>query len=166
MDTFWRLFGNSNSRARQQDDGKLSAIWVCASLCSRRIKLTIVSRNAPSTTWVTIRLQLLRIQCIILLRDRTSPGFYTNSGRWMKRTTDEIDLHRLTVEEAVPLVDKFLHESFKTGLYRVWIIHGKGTGALRSAVRHHLAKHPLVIYCSAANGDRGGAGATQVELTH
>ncbi len=82
----------------------------------------------------------------------------------MKETPDEIDLHGLTVDEAVPLVDAFLYRSFKAGLRRVWVIHGRGTGVLRSAVRHQLTNHPLVRYCATANGNRGGIGATQVEL--
>jgi DNA mismatch repair protein MutS2 len=82
----------------------------------------------------------------------------------MKGTTDEIDLHGLTVEEAIPLIDRFLYQSFKNKLYRVWVIHGRGTGVLRSAVRRYLAKHTLVRRCSTADGNRGGIGATQVEL--
>jgi len=45
-----------------------------------------------------------------------------------KVTVDEIDLHRLTVEEAVPKIDEFLYKAYKAGHYRVWVIHGKGTG--------------------------------------
>ncbi len=84
----------------------------------------------------------------------------------MKERADEIDLHGLTVDEALPIVDQFLHQSFKVGLHRVWIIHGRGTGALRSAVRYYLTKHQLVRHCSTADGNRGGVGATQVELAN
>ena len=81
----------------------------------------------------------------------------------MKATTDELDLHGLTVDEAIPLVDAFLHKAYKKRLPRVWIVHGKGTGTLRSAVRVYLCKHPLVARCSTADGNRGGLGCTQVE---
>ncbi len=82
----------------------------------------------------------------------------------MKETTDEIDLHGFTVDEAIPLVDSFLYQSFKDGLHRIWIIHGRGTGILRSEIRRYLTKHTLVRHCSTADGNRGGIGATQVEL--
>ncbi len=82
----------------------------------------------------------------------------------MKALPDEIDLHGLTVDEAVPLVDVFLHKSFRGGLPRVWVIHGKGTGILRSELRNYLGRHPLVARCSTADGARGGHGATQVEM--
>ncbi len=82
----------------------------------------------------------------------------------MKQIADEIDLHGMMVDEAIPLVDRFLYQSFKAGLRRVWVIHGRGTGVLRMAVRHHLTQHTLVRQCATANGERGGIGATQVEL--
>ena len=82
----------------------------------------------------------------------------------MKETTDELDLHGLTTSEAIPLVDEFLYKSFQAHLHRVWVIHGKGSGILREAVRRYISKHTLVRTCLTADGSRGGNGATQVEL--
>ena len=82
----------------------------------------------------------------------------------MKETTDELDLHGLTVDEAIPLVDKFLYKSYQAHIHRVWVIHGKGSGILRESVRRYVSKHTLVRTCSTADGSRGGNGATQVEL--
>jgi DNA mismatch repair protein MutS2 len=82
----------------------------------------------------------------------------------MKNTPDELDLHGLTVDEAIPLVDTFLYKSSKAGLRRVWVIHGRGTGVLRQAIRRYLTHHPMVRVCSTADGNRGGIGATQVDL--
>ena len=78
---------------------------------------------------------------------------------------DELDLHRLTVDEAIPRLDKFLHDAFRSGYYRVWIIHGKGSGILRQEVGRFLAKHSLVKSYRAADPQHGGPGATQVELS-
>jgi DNA mismatch repair protein MutS2 len=77
---------------------------------------------------------------------------------------DELDLHRLTVDEAVPKLDDFLYKSFQAGLFRVWVVHGKGTGVLRQEMRRYLSKHPLVRDQHQADPQHGGAGATQVEL--
>ncbi len=82
----------------------------------------------------------------------------------MKASSDEIDLHGLTVEEAIPLVDKFLHKAYKSRTNRVWVIHGKGTGELGTAMKEYLRKHPFVARCSRADGSRGGIGSTQVEI--
>ena len=79
---------------------------------------------------------------------------------------DEVDLHRLTVEEAVPELEKYLHDAFRAGFYQVRVIHGKGTGALRQAVRRELAKHPLVqSYRPGGYGEGGAEGVTIVELS-
>ncbi len=77
---------------------------------------------------------------------------------------DEIDLHRKTVDEAIPLVDEFLEKSYRARVHRVWIIHGKGTGTLRSEIWNHLRRHRLVMHCSPADGSRGGDGCTQVDM--
>ena len=82
----------------------------------------------------------------------------------MKTVPDEIDLHGLTIEEAIPLVDKFLGKAYRAHVNRVWVIHGKGTGTLGVAMKEYLGKHPYVARCSRADGSRGGIGSTQVEL--
>jgi DNA mismatch repair protein MutS2 len=78
---------------------------------------------------------------------------------------EELDLHRLTVDEAIPRLDEFLHTAFRAGYYRVWIVHGKGSGILRQAVGRYLSKHPLVRSYRPADSQHGGPGATQVELS-
>jgi len=44
----------------------------------------------------------------------------------MSAIGDESNLHRLTVDEALPELDKFLHAAFQAGFHRVWVIHNKG----------------------------------------
>jgi len=78
---------------------------------------------------------------------------------------DEIDLHGLTVDEAIPRLDDFLYEAYRQGRRRVWVVHGKGSGILRIEIRRHLAKHTLVSSYTPADSQRGGAGATQVDLS-
>ena len=83
----------------------------------------------------------------------------------MRPIGEELDLHRLTVNEALTRLDQFLNTAFQTGLYRVRIVHGKGTGILRQEVRRYLSRHPLVKSHRPADRYHGGAGATQVELS-
>jgi DNA-nicking Smr family endonuclease len=40
----------------------------------------------------------------------------------MNPIKEDLDLHGLTVDEAIPRLDAFLHEAFQAGLYRVWVI--------------------------------------------
>ena len=54
----------------------------------------------------------------------------------------EINLHENhTVEVAIPIVDEFLKECYRDNVRRVRIIHGKGIGVLRKAVKEELEKH-------------------------
>ena len=81
-----------------------------------------------------------------------------------KSQKSELNLIGKTSDEAVDLADKFLDEAFLNGLSEVRIIHGHGTGALRKAVTEFLRDHPHVARFSSAPPDKGGSGATQVEL--
>jgi DNA mismatch repair protein MutS2 len=81
-----------------------------------------------------------------------------------KSQNSELNLIGKTTDEAVDLTDKFLDEAFLNGLSEVRIIHGHGTGALRKAVAEFLREHPHVARYAAAPQDKGGSGATQVEL--
>jgi DNA mismatch repair protein MutS2 len=63
----------------------------------------------------------------------------------------ELDLRGQTVEDALPRLEDYLDAAYMAGLPFVRIIHGKGTGALRAAIRDGLRGHPLV-----KNYARGG----------
>lgn len=77
----------------------------------------------------------------------------------------DIDLRGMTSEEAIPLVDKFIDSAMLSGLHRIDIIHGKGTGALRKKIADFLSKHPRVKSYRLGEWNEGGTGATVVELT-
>jgi len=77
---------------------------------------------------------------------------------------DEIHLRRLTVDEALLKLDKYLNDAFMAGLHQVKVIHGKGTGTLRQVVREELARHPLVKSYRPAEYGEGGSGVTMAEI--
>ena len=77
----------------------------------------------------------------------------------------ELDLRGQRVEEILPRLDKYLDDAFLAGMPFVRIVHGKGTGALRQAVREQLRDHALVkSYRSGAHGE-GGSGVTVAYLS-
>ncbi len=78
----------------------------------------------------------------------------------------ELDLHRLTVDEAIPRIDEFLHDMYRAGIFHVRIIHGKGSGVLRQEVGRYLSGHPLVKSFRPADRYHGNIGATEVELSN
>jgi DNA mismatch repair protein MutS2 len=92
---------------------------------------------------------------------RTNVTFETEKP---SETLRDIDLRGMTSEEAIPLVDKFIDTATLSGLHRVDIIHGKGTGALRKKITDFLSKHPRVKSYRLGEWNEGGTGATVVEL--
>ncbi len=70
----------------------------------------------------------------------------------------------LRVDEAMPLVDKFLDDAFLADAPSIRIVHGFGQGRLRAAVRDLLKSHPHVIGFRDGAPSEGGAGATIVDL--
>ncbi len=75
----------------------------------------------------------------------------------------ELDLRGLTAAEALEELDKYLDDALLAGLSTARIIHGKGTGALREAVRRYLEGHPRVSGFRDADPAQGGTGVTIVE---
>jgi DNA mismatch repair protein MutS2 len=69
-----------------------------------------------------------------------------------------------TTDEARDLVEQYLDDAFMAGLPSVRLVHGKGTGALRKAVRTLLTSHPLVESFRDGEPFEGGAGATVAAL--
>ena len=69
-----------------------------------------------------------------------------NSGREMKLEAMpmEVDLRGMDTVEAVCVLDRYLDEAMRSNLRQVRIIHGKGTGALRTAVHQELKKNKYV----------------------
>jgi len=78
--------------------------------------------------------------------------------------SSRLDLRGMNVEEALETVDKYLDEAFLAGLPSAVLIHGKGTGALRSAVTQFLSEHPQVKSYRLGGIGEGGLGVTVVEL--
>ncbi len=76
----------------------------------------------------------------------------------------QLDLRGARAEEALAVLDRYLNDAAVAGYDRVRVVHGKGTGALRSAVREALAGHPLVREVATAGRSEGGDGATIVTL--
>jgi DNA mismatch repair protein MutS2 len=77
-----------------------------------------------------------------------------------RAAAQELMLIGRTTDEARDLVEKYLDDAFMAGHANVRLIHGKGTGALRKAVRSVLSDHPLVESFRDGAPSEGGNGAT------
>lgn len=87
-----------------------------------------------------------------------------DKGYYSKRPAYELHIRRLTVDEALLQLDKYLNDAFMAGLYQVRVVHGKGTGTLRQAVWGQLKNHSLVKSYRPGDYGEGGVGVTMVEL--
>ncbi len=78
--------------------------------------------------------------------------------------SSQLNVIGLTVEDALPKVDKFIDQALLHGLERVQIIHGVGSGRLRDAIGRYLSGHRAVKSLSSGEAMKGGRGLTIVEL--
>ncbi|MBF2463943.1 endonuclease MutS2 [Listeria welshimeri] len=76
----------------------------------------------------------------------------------------ELDLRGERYEDALQKVDKYLDEALLAGYPQVAIIHGKGTGALRTGVTEYLKNHRMVKSIRFGAAAEGGNGVTIVEF--
>ena len=92
---------------------------------------------------------------------------YSYAGRSSLKTQNvspEINLLGLTVDEAIPIVDKYLDDCYIAKLSPVRIVHGKGTGALRNGIHHYLKSNKLVDSFRLGTFGEGEMGVTIVNL--
>lgn len=78
--------------------------------------------------------------------------------------TGELDLHTFKPAEVASLLDDYFTECRKRGLLRVRVVHGKGTGTLRTTVHAHLRRSPGVARFTQGDETSGSWGATIVTL--
>jgi len=76
----------------------------------------------------------------------------------------ELDLRGERVEEGLEHMEQYLNNAYMARLPWVRIIHGKGTGAMRDAVRTTLRKHPLISEARSGEQGEGGDGVTVAKL--
>ena len=82
----------------------------------------------------------------------------------IKTFRNEISIRQLTIEEARPVLEKYLDNAYLLGVSPVYIIHGKGKGILREEVKKMLDKIPYIKSFRTGDTKEGGAGVTVVYM--
>ena len=70
----------------------------------------------------------------------------------------------MTVDEAIPIIDKYLDDASMSGLTSIRIVHGKGTGKLRSGIHQFLKNNKHTKSFRLGTFGEGEMGVTVVEL--
>jgi len=94
-------------------------------------------------------------------RSRSIPSFSVTAHA---SPPAELNVRGMTVVETLRLVDQYLNQLLLADREHGFILHGKGTGALRRAIRDHLRTLPWVKAVNAAPPAQGGEGVTLVQL--
>ncbi len=120
---------------------------------------------------VQIQMGILKITAnVTALREAKSSSkkrtaeYHPGSSGSVAAVKTEIDLRGQTVDEAIMAADKYLDQAAMAHLTTVSIIHGKGTGALRSAIHDLLRHHPHARSFRLGKYGEGETGVTIVEL--
>lgn len=135
-------------------------------------KGTVVSINKRDETAVVqmgIMKTVSKISNLVVLEDETRKNIEKfipkhTGDKEIRAVKTEIDLRGMNLEEAIDEVDNFLDRSVMCGLTSVTLIHGKGTGVLRSGIQTMLKKHPHVKSFRSGRFGEGENGVTVVEL--
>ena len=77
---------------------------------------------------------------------------------------DSIDLHAFSPKDIPSVVEEYIEQCVRAGIYEVRIVHGRGKGIQRRIIRSILEKTPLVASFKDAPAESGGWGATIVVL--
>ncbi len=98
------------------------------------------------------------------LTAKPTSSYSTRNASKTKTANSEINVIGLTVDEAIPLVDKFLDDCFLAKLQTARIVHGKGTGKLRQGIHSFLKKNKRVKSYRIGTYGEGEMGVTIVEI--
>lgn len=91
-------------------------------------------------------------------------NLYRTSSRADADVKTEIDMRGQTVDEAIANLQLFIDKCVLNGISEICIIHGKGTGALRSAVQEELKHHPNIAEYRLGKYGEGENGVTIAKL--
>lgn len=107
---------------------------------------------------------LERRQFVPVVQPEIKPEVVSSKSSFTPSPGMEVSLRGKMVEDGLDELEQYLEKAYAAGLPFVRIVHGKGTGKLREAVREHLKKHPYISSFEEARDNEGGAGVTIAKL--
>ncbi len=92
------------------------------------------------------------------------PAYKTRETNFSDTVKTEVDVRGQSVDEATIEVDKVIDMAVMRGLNEIRVIHGKGTGALRSGLHQHFRRHPNIRSFRVGTFGEGEMGVTIIEI--
>ncbi len=131
--------------------------------------LSIDKKSGTAQIQMGIMKTTSKLTSLVILEDETKKNIakflpQKNVTSGSKTVKTEVDLRGMVLEEALLEADMFLDRAAMSSLSTVTIIHGKGTGVLRSGIHTMLRKHPHVKSFRLGRYGEGENGVTVVEL--
>lgn len=132
----------------------------------------IIISNISKDNKVQVQIGSMKLNVDIkYLQEKMTSGKNINDYKYTERNnlksksvSSEINLLGMTVDEAIPIVDKYLDDCFMAKFSPVRIVHGKGTGALRNGIHSYLKTNKYVDSFRLGTFGEGEMGVTIVSL--
>ena len=147
-------------------------------LYSQKLKMQVRVEQIKSPTKITVRAGNITTvvtaddlyhsvveqnKRVVKNRQQCTSGAHTQINT-ERSARNEINVIGQTVDEAVVNVDAFIDQAVRSGLSKVWVIHGMGTGRLRAGLHNHFRHHPNVKEFRLGAYGEGESGVTVVTL--
>lgn len=147
-------------------------------LYSQKLKMQVRVEQIKSPTKITVRAGNITTivtaddlyhsvveqnKRVVKNRQQHTSGAHTQINT-ERSARNEINVIGQTVDEAVVNVDAFIDQAVRSGLSKVWVIHGMGTGRLRAGLHNHFRHHPNVKEFRLGTYGEGESGVTVVTL--
>lgn len=147
-------------------------------LYSQKLKMQVRVEQIKSPTKITVRAGNITTvvtaddlyhsvveqnKRVVKNRQQRTSGAHTQINT-ERSARNEINVIGQTVDEAVVNVDEFIDQAVRSGLSKVWVIHGMGTGRLRAGLHDHFRHHPNVKEFRLGTYGEGESGVTVVTL--
>ncbi len=130
------------------------------------VQVGILKMNLPAKKCLLTKAQPAHLPGTESQTRKKAGGSYAHKMIVSKNASakQEIDVRGMTLDEAIPVVDKAMDDALLAGITQLRIIHGKGTGALRAGLTAYLSTNRYVKKLEVAALEAGGSGATVVDL--
>lgn len=147
-------------------------------LYSQKLKMQVRVEQIKSPTKITVRAGNITTvvtaddlyhsvveqnKRVVKNRQQRTSGAHTQINT-ERSARNEINVIGQTVDEAVVNVDAFIDQAVRSGLSKVWVIHGMGTGRLRAGLHDHFRHHPNIKEFRLGTYGEGESGVTVVTL--